>query len=319
MVLNLAMPKIVRKNDMKSKSKSLFYAFAGFFGIICFVMNAYADECDGVVVNSNATTQNLTLRGRDVQRCLDLSSELEKAAYQNTFGFCRNMSLSADLPAAITLPTGEILSPPVTQTWEEFAISLGESAAKSGCRDGVLSAYQQTIFMNSEKVRDIFAETGMSLENLLTGTYSMGTVGQLEVTSTLVEGTFTKTGGIRASDYKTIAFRDVPLRLQVSGIADFRTFFGNEDFELQFSVEGRVSGTLDSRTLEATVTSYEVDQVKVSEGTLFPELISDLMKNQLQAKQKEVASNASRVLTQELYKAYQSVNPFEFLSNPLKN
>lgn len=278
-----------------------------------FSSSVSMSECTNVV-HSDRDLFSLPTHAQKVAKCLELAEQLEKSSYKNTFGFCRNYALTTEIPPMFSLPNGEVVARSSAMTWEELAFTLGDTASKSGCRDGILSALQQTFFVNTENIRKVFSSTIMSLKGVLDDSFTIDDLGRLEIYNTFINGKFTEMSGIVFSGNGAISFVKVPLYLKLTGKAKLESFFVRDIFDLDVSVYGSVSGTLDSRTLEVKVNSYEVSEVQVDRDSIVSNYVENFVMEQLQKRKDNIAQLASEELTYELKKAYQLSDPFVFLA-----
>lgn len=275
---------------------------------------AFSLDCEQVLSHSAGSVQSIADRAADVQHCLSLVDDLQRSAYRNSFSMCENLAQVQEAPPAIELPNGETI--PTAGNWTNVIARAGETASTSGCRDGVLSALQRTLFVDTARVRSLFQETGLSLEDVLVGEYDLG-MGSLSLESTTLQGWFTAYDGIRAAGNGVVEVRDVPFAFDVVGDASMRTPFGRAGVEIGFGVEGTLDGYLEARSLEVVITNLRPTRVVPGPATALPELVGAVMQEQLTRNSGEIAARASEVLTEALRRAYENANPFSFLSGEL--
>ncbi|MBF0313587.1 MAG: hypothetical protein HQK52_09230 [Oligoflexia bacterium] len=279
----------------------------------------YGEDCDAVLLSSNATAVTLHERGQVVSECLTLASEMARLAYTNAFTLCKKHAVTRISPTAITFPDGEVVTPPPTMiTWEEFAKVLGSKGNSSGCRDGILSALVQKTFSSVASVQNIFTNTEMFLSGPFNGDYDVkvgappffSITGTIHITDSSLRGYLTDVSGVTSSDDGKIAIFNMPF--EGEGVLTAKAQFAliDLDNEAQYYSKGHISGEVDVPTLTVTLSYMDIDQFETSEQEL--NAFGNAIINKVIARN-ELKHGISYELTRILRNSYEAIDPFHFI------
>ena len=274
-------------------------------------------ECDDVLVRSSSTSGNISEHSRKVAQCLETVDNATKVAYRMSFDICENIARYKEAPEVVELPSGTTVEPRTAETWEEYALRLGDEANSSGCRDGIHSAMFAKVFASTQTMRDLFTESEMFIPNVLLEHVSMTVdtgFGRVDADVRFAEssfrGHFTDPGSLNLLQGRKIEYKDASF--VGDGVLDgqISALFLNVGIGSDYNLEGRISGVFDPSSMSVTVTSLEIDSYTIDEFYL-----SEIGLEQLNSfiAQDRVCQELQVYLTAELRAAYNEIDPFSFL------
>ncbi|MFY7927479.1 MAG: hypothetical protein ACOVS5_01295 [Oligoflexus sp.] len=279
--------------------------------------SAFSLDCDAVLISSGSGL-SIENRSSEVQQCIDLASDIARGVYLATFNVCEKQGRGEAIAQEIVLPDGRRTpAPQPEETWEQYALRIGDQEGLSGCRDGIRSALIQRGYFTEERIRKQFAETELFLSDVFNGSFQVSAdtfFGSIQVPFQVLDSTFTgyftEVGSI-SSDSRSITFTRVPFEASGTLKAEVRVpGLGGLNIDTAYYPAGFMTGRLNLEDLTIEIQDSTLTRFDLADSGLTDAGIQILSRNVNQA---GFRSELSLYLTDALKRSYNEVDPFTFL------
>ncbi len=287
--------------------------------LVSYCSSGFAQDCDSILITSGPNV-NITSRSQQVAGCIDQASEIARGIYLANFQVCERFTLSSPRAKPIELRNGKTTDAAYREeSWEDYAYRISEGDGLMGCRDGIRSALLQKGFFSADKVRTMFEQTELYLEDVYNGEYQvkarsfLGTIPlDMNITESTVIGRFLQVDAISA-DQTTIQFKNVSFVASGALKAEVDLpLVGQLEVETPYYSEGAISGSLNLSDLSINVDASSLNRLDLEDSSLTNAGVKELNRT---IEQFNFRRDLSLFLTEKLRQSYQSIDPFQYIRN----